>query len=899
MGDTNLKRLTTTDGDMTLDIRGTAHVTEIRVRAGTLSLFADGSILDARDADTGGSDATSEIDAKSAVLMALNGIGTAANWLETRLEQLEAQSFVDMWIKNFGDMVVGNVSPAFAGVLTKGTLHLELASTLTVSEAIDSQGHAIRLQASEGIAINAPVSSGGAAVEVLAGTDITFGVAGSIAAQSGAPSVRLIADHDGDRTGRITMADGSSVDAAGGSIEARAYGDITISLLRTTGAVLVVSTAGAILDADTTGADDIVAGSVDLRADRGVGTATNDLEVRQTGSLPRLDVSASGNIYVTAPGALRLGTIVSSTGDVRLTVPDTAAAGENIVGDKGASVRAPSGSVRLLAGDDVRLAAGSAVEAAQQLIVRGDAGSADAAGTTILLEGALAAQLVSVFGGADADSVTLSPESLAGYTRVRTGGGADRIVLDGLPTVDAAHKLTAGSGPATLVNGHHTTARTVLGEALPLRDLIDLDGEGGADVYDIRIEGSTDYLATVHDSGAAGDGADRLSVTGAAGADAFLIRRNFVTRLRPVGPGENDFAPAYERINYDASIEALEIDGGSGDDRFYVDDNAAATTLTGGRGEDLFQFGQVFGAARTSTLPATVAPGDEIATVETTRGHLSRGISFATSAYGGDDGDRFAVYSNQAALRLFGEDGNDEFVVRAFLLVGSGGGTATTSTEVSAGSGDDRVEYSVNAPVTIDGGAGFDTFVAIGTEAADRFVITAAGVFGAGLNVGYAGVERVEVDGAEGDDWFFVLGLRRARSPTSSGAWAATASTSAATSSGRSSARAPRRARSPTPSRWSAARWSSTAVVVRDRTLRAGLRLPTETDGPLPVVVVPTDETQQTDTLNVFDDGRAAATSGAHGTIAGAHAAAIAALYDVEDPTALPPRPTATSPGWG
>ncbi len=47
--------------------------------------------------------------------------------------------------------------------------------------------------------------------------------------------------------------------------------------------------------------------------------------------------------------------------------------------------------------------------------------------------------------------------------------------------------------------------------------------------------------------------------------------------------------------------------------------------------------------------------------------------------------------------------------------------------------------------------------VILGTEFADDFVITAEGIFGAGLNVRYTTVEVVEVDGLEGDDEFFVL----------------------------------------------------------------------------------------------------------------------------------------------
>ena len=46
----------------------------------------------------------------------------------------------------------------------------------------------------------------------------------------------------------------------------------------------------------------------------------------------------------------------------------------------------------------------------------------------------------------------------------------------------------------------------------------------------------------------------------------------------------------------------------------------------------------------------------------------------------------------------------------------------------------------------------------LGTVFADAFVVTADGVFGAGLNVTFSGVEKVTLDTLEGDDTIFVLG---------------------------------------------------------------------------------------------------------------------------------------------
>jgi hypothetical protein len=77
--------------------------------------------------------------------------------------------------------------------------------------------------------------------------------------------------------------------------------------------------------------------------------------------------------------------------------------------------------------------------------------------------------------------------------------------------------------------------------------------------------------------------------------------------------------------------------------------------------------------------------------------------------------------------------------------------------DIRAGGGQDEVRYNVNAPVSVDGGTGFDKLVILGTEFADDIVITDKAIYGAGLNVRYANIEVVEVDGLEGDDKFFVL----------------------------------------------------------------------------------------------------------------------------------------------
>ena len=122
---------------------------------------------------------------------------------------------------------------------------------------------------------------------------------------------------------------------------------------------------------------------------------------------------------------------------------------------------------------------------------------------------------------------------------------------------------------------------------------------------------------------------------------------------------------------------------------------------------------------------------------------------------GGLGDDRFVVFHNQAVLSLNGDDGDDEFEVRAFALVGSQE-PERGRTDITGGAGADLVEYAVNAPVNINGGDGFDTLIVVGTEFGDDFVITKDGVYGAGLTVNFVDIESLRVDGAEGDDRFFL-----------------------------------------------------------------------------------------------------------------------------------------------
>jgi hypothetical protein len=95
------------------------------------------------------------------------------------------------------------------------------------------------------------------------------------------------------------------------------------------------------------------------------------------------------------------------------------------------------------------------------------------------------------------------------------------------------------------------------------------------------------------------------------------------------------------------------------------------------------------------------------------------------------------------------------------------GGSSTVGEEIlKGGAGNDQIQYTLNAPVSVDGGAGFDKVLILGTEFGDSFVITEKGVFGGGINVTFANIEILEVDGMEGDDHFTIQSTPFGVSPT-------------------------------------------------------------------------------------------------------------------------------------
>lgn len=717
------------------------NVATIYSRTGTVDLLAGaGSIVDTLD------HSYENIRAKDIVLTALSGsIGEAGDYLDINLT---------------GGTIIANARDNI------GLNETELA--MNVDHIESTQGD-VDLQAHMGI-LDAVDDSIGEVADVIGA---------SINLISRFDTVGAIADDLEIDTGS-QVGQNLTVSSAQNSHIIESVGDLYLNQVAAGAAAIafIAAPSGRILN-DNAGGDNVVSGMTYLFASQDIGEADNEL----TTSVGNIQgQSTAGDTYIVNTGALSVGGVVSgiahgllaggavhvtahspititqdvlSTDEIEFSSADDLGV-DDIVVASGVSLISTANSVVINSGDGFVLSAGAVIDAALDVDIQIDRGERDdpldfsnldiGVGAQAEVHGQmLAGNNITINGGDDDDIVQLTGDLRAQTININTKSGEDTILID-VERIDGDVTVKGGDDNDTItVNELHTRSDQML-----------LDGESGTDRYTINRTGdNAGYVIDVADSGSETSGADTLTINGTATQDSFLLRANFVAAMHSNGSG--GFGNTVERINYDRNINArLTINGHAGADSFYSDDTSTITTLDGGAGADRFQVGQLFGTDRQSSL-GVVALGDEIETTETTLGFLSRGNSLPMVIYGGDGNDNIQVYSNKAITKLYGEDGDDTFVVRAFLLQGSSLTNNSVDVELFGGNGADTIEYSINSALKIDGGAGTDSVIVLGTEGDDNFMVTEDGIFGAGLNVGFHGVEIAEVDGLEGDDTFYIL----------------------------------------------------------------------------------------------------------------------------------------------
>ncbi len=485
--------------------------------------------------------------------------------------------------------------------------------------------------------------------------------------------------------------------------------------------------------------------------------------------------------------------------------------------------------------------------------------------STSSYEGTFTGPLMYIDGGNFGDTITLAPVALNGYTFVDGGTGTNDIVLS-LPSIDLADKLNSGTtGPGALVNGTSAQGdpRVVQGVDLPLRNMVNVSGGSATSTIEVDLSATsgTDYIVNASDAG-------NLLLKAPAQASTFLVRADFVASVTPLAAGDADgpYAPDYQRVNYVSSVAKVTIDGSNLGDNYFFIDTGTPVVVNGGSGPDTYQFGGVYGSPQTAT--SAVAAGDQISTVSTPYGYLSRGVSFPTTVNAGSGNDTFLVYDNQAQLTLTGGGGDDSFTVQPLDVL--------------------------DAPVTIDGGTGHSSLYAIGTQAPELFALSSTRVEGAGMSVGYTRIARVELNGDGGGDTFVVLSTAAGTvtqidgAPTGSDTFDI-GDDVVGTLNAVNAADVP--VSTPFAGPQNTAGLAGPLVLdtagIPAPALLGAVQLPTELDAALPVVTPLSVDRLAVPTLNVFDDVNGTTQSGSLGGISSRELTSLGTVYGATAPGAL------------
>ncbi len=396
---------------------------------------------------------------------------------------------------------------------------------------------------------------------IVSPTDAAFDVSGSVVSLNATTGI-------GTSAAPLDVDSGSRLNAsAGGDIFlVETAGNVNVGQIATTaGNVTLTATAGSILDADADADADIVGNSLTLTANNAtltpaptIGTAANALEVDSaaTAAGSVRAIGRGGVNLVETVGGMSLLEARSTTGNIRVDVPDTMSAGSDLTLNA-AQIVATAGAVQLNAGDNLVSTSGTLVRGTSIGMVA-DFGNADPGlGSTVNLAGTFVGRPITLVTGDDADHVTLNQTGFEGQTNLSLGAGSDVLNIDRLAPL------------TTTLNG--------------VRDTLSVNLGSGAHDVTVNSSPTGNFIGTV--TAERGSGTNQLTINDTTSNDVVALNAAQTAITRP-GTGISEllhFGNNFDQVSVNASAgnDALAIDLAGGNLNF-----AGGVTFNGGNGTD-------------------------------------------------------------------------------------------------------------------------------------------------------------------------------------------------------------------------------------------------------------------------------------------------------------------------
>jgi hypothetical protein len=387
-----------------------------------------------------------------------------------------------------------------------------------------------------------------------------------------------------------------------------------------------------------------------------------------------ISASTNGDITFTETvGAMRVGAVHSTGGNILLMVPNNAASGDDFAMASGSSVIASKGSVTIDVADNVTLALGSSITAALTALIQGDFGKLPGVvGSVINIIGQIFAPIADVNGGPDDDTISLTNVPAGTRMTINTGGGVNTVNVGSIAPPEPNH------GVLNNIQG----SLTVIGNG---SDTLNADATGNTAAKTGTLTATTLTGLSMGASGMTYSGLADLNIDLGSGGNTFVVSNTAAGTSTFLNSGTGK-----DTIDVNATTGPLTVNTGGGTNKNTVN-VGSLEPATGGVLNDI------------QGVLSVIGNGFDTMNADATGNYLPKiGTLTATTLTGLSMGASGIAYSGLSALNISLGSGGNTFTVASTAV-----GTTTT---LNSGTGDDTVNVTTtSSPLTVNTQTGTDT----------------------------------------------------------------------------------------------------------------------------------------------------------------------------------------------
>jgi hypothetical protein len=425
------------------------------------------------------------------------------------------------------------------------------------------------------------------------------------------------------------------------------------------------------------------------------GKSTKDVRITNTGKLiigsvdnSYQGIQAAGIIDITAKSPIQILENMISGGKLNLNAGHSTTMEDSLIIDSGATVESKTSTINISAGDKIIIKSGSNVSG-KIININCGKNNPNNEKTLIDIAGNIITENVYISGGAtlkiiaietmgnieihsidSGSKIDILVNSLGGSINIQGGKGKDNISLDMKNTIGGATREIVIQG-----NGSQDEYNIKLNDSRN-QNTFKIIGSGKANINTTNKDENLEIYR------------DRITINSGKGLTTIYLDRVDETFLQNLG----------------------------GNNRFDLYDTPSSMNIKTGNGNDKFYIGKL---VKTSATNGT----------KTTEGWLTRGTSYNLSIETSGGNNLFTIYSTRSPLRIIGGNGNEAFMLKAFIEILSDG----------------RLTRYENGTIYIDGGRGLNQLTIMKSALFDYYDVGEDTVKGSGFDISFNNINDVNV----------------------------------------------------------------------------------------------------------------------------------------------------------